>query len=101
MDIPGLNDCDASCISRPATRLATRGRIRRLNALLGGACGHEPLVHGIPQPTNLEMRCIFDSMTAGVRDLFASADADPAAIAATMQSGAEAGVAPGGECGPA
>jgi len=61
----------------------------------------EAVVHGIPQPTNLEMRCVFDSMTAGVRDLFASADADPAAIAATMQSGAEAGVAPGGECGPA
>ena len=57
--------------------------------------------HGIVQPTNLEMRCVFDSMTAGVRDLFSTPDADPAAIAATMQSGAEAGVAPGGECGPA
>ena len=55
---------------------------------------------GVPQPTNLEMRCVFDSMTAGVRDLFASANADPAAIAATMQASADAGVAPGGECAP-
>lgn len=66
--------------------------------LAGSAAAIE---HAIPQPTNLEMRCVFDSMTAGVRDLFASADSDPAAIAATMQSSAEAGVAPGGECGPA
>jgi arabinogalactan oligomer / maltooligosaccharide transport system substrate-binding protein len=55
---------------------------------------------GVPQPTNLEMRCVFDSMTAGVRDLFSSATADPAAIAATMQQSAEIGVAPGGECAP-
>ncbi len=61
----------------------------------------EAVTHGVPQPTNLEMRCVFDSMTAGVRDLFASASSDPAAIAATMQSSAEVGVAPGGECGPA
>lgn len=66
--------------------------------LAGSAAAIE---HGIPQPTNLEMRCVFDSMTAGVRDLFSTANADPAAIAATMQSGAEAGVAPGAECGPA
>jgi hypothetical protein len=47
------------------------------------------------------MRCVFDSMTAGVRDLFSSESADPAAIAAAMQASADAGVAPGGECGPA
>ncbi len=66
--------------------------------LAGSAAAIE---HGVPQPTNLEMRCVFDSMTAGVRDLFSSADSDPAAIAATMQAGADVGVAPGGECGPA
>ncbi len=60
----------------------------------------EAVKKGIPQPTNLEMRCVFDSMTAGVRDLFASADSDPAAIAATMQASADVGVAPGGECAP-
>jgi len=56
------------------------------------------IAHGIPQPTNLEMRCVFDSMTAGVRDLFSGASSDPASIAATMQSSADAGVAPSGEC---
>ena len=43
---------------------------------------------GIPQPTNLEMRCVFDSVTAGVRDMF-TGNSDIAAIAKTMQSGAE------------
>jgi arabinogalactan oligomer/maltooligosaccharide transport system substrate-binding protein len=65
---------------------------------LGGSAA--AVVKGIPQPTNLEMRCVFDSMTAGVRDLFSSESSDPAAIAATMQSSADVGVAPGGECAP-
>ena len=55
--------------------------------------------NGMPQPTNLEMRCVFDSMNTGVRDLFTRTTTS-AAIAAAMQSGAEAGVAPGGEWRP-
>jgi len=43
---------------------------------------------GVPQPTNLEMRCVFDSMTAGVRDLF-TGNSDIAGIAETMQTSAE------------
>jgi len=43
---------------------------------------------GVPQPTNLEMRCIFDSMNAGVRDLFTGND-DVSGIAETMQTSAE------------
>jgi arabinogalactan oligomer/maltooligosaccharide transport system substrate-binding protein len=43
---------------------------------------------GVPQPTNLEMRCVFDSMTAGVRDMF-TGNSDVAGIAATMQTSAE------------
>lgn len=43
---------------------------------------------GVPQPTNLEMRCVFDSMTAGVRDMF-TGNSDIAGIAATMQTSAE------------
>jgi arabinogalactan oligomer/maltooligosaccharide transport system substrate-binding protein len=66
--------------------------------LLAGAAA--AVKNGIPQPTNLEMRCVFDSMTAGVRDLFGK-NTDPATIAAAMQASAESGVAPGGECGPA
>jgi len=68
------------------------------DALLAGSA--LAVQQGTAQPTNLEMRCVFDSMTAGVRDLFASGSSDPAAIAATMQSSADVGVAPGGECAP-
>jgi hypothetical protein len=42
----------------------------------------------VPQPTNLEMRCVFDSMTAGVRDMF-TGNSDIAGIAGTMQTSAE------------
>jgi hypothetical protein len=52
----------------------------------------------VPQPTNIQMRCVFDAMTAGVRDLFAKAASDPTAIAASMQKQADAGTAPGGAC---
>jgi arabinogalactan oligomer/maltooligosaccharide transport system substrate-binding protein len=55
---------------------------------------------GIPQPTNLEMRCVFDAMNVGVRANAASADADQAQLAADMQAAAEAGIAPGGDCEP-
>jgi arabinogalactan oligomer/maltooligosaccharide transport system substrate-binding protein len=64
--------------------------------LLAGAA--EAIRNGIPQPTNLEMRCVFDSMTTGVRDLFGKGT-QPADVAAAMQKSADAGVAPGGECG--
>jgi arabinogalactan oligomer / maltooligosaccharide transport system substrate-binding protein len=43
---------------------------------------------GIPQPTNVEMRCNFDAMTAAVRDLFGGND-DIAGILATMQTAAD------------
>lgn len=68
------------------------------DAILAGSA--EAILQGVPQPTNLEMRCVFDSMTAGVRDLFSSEGSDPASIAAAMQSSADIGVQPGGECGP-
>lgn len=53
--------------------------------LLAGAA--EAAQKGVPQPTNLEMRCIFDSVTAGVRDLF-TGNSDIPGITATMQSSA-------------
>lgn len=68
------------------------------DALLAGSA--LAVQQGTAQPTNLEMRCVFDSMTAGVRDLFANESSDPAAIAANMQASADVGVAPGGECAP-
>jgi len=54
--------------------------------LLAGAA--DAATKGVPQPTNLEMRCIFDSMTAGVRDMF-TGNSDVAGIAKTMQTSAE------------
>jgi arabinogalactan oligomer/maltooligosaccharide transport system substrate-binding protein len=54
--------------------------------LLAGAA--DAATKGVPQPTNLEMRCVFDSMTAGVRDLF-TGNSDIPGIAKTMQTSAE------------
>ena len=56
------------------------------DALLAGAA--EAAKRGAPQPTNLEMRCIFDSVTAGVRDMF-TGNGDISGIAETMQTTAE------------
>jgi maltose-binding protein MalE len=58
--------------------------------LLAGAA--DAASKGIPQPTNLEMRCVFDSMTAGVRDMY-TGNSDIAGIAKTMQSSAETCIA--------
>jgi arabinogalactan oligomer/maltooligosaccharide transport system substrate-binding protein len=57
--------------------------------------------NGTGQPVNLEMNCAWDAMTNGLVTLYASADADPADVAASMQSALENAVAPGGACGPA
>ena len=54
--------------------------------LLAGAA--DAATKGVPQPTNLEMRCVFDSMTAGVRDMF-TGNSDIAGIVATMQTATE------------
>ncbi len=80
----------------PANNEALADPIVTGDPLLAGAAQAVQL--GVPQPTNLEMRCVFDSMTTGVRDLFKGDTSNPAAIAAAMQKSAEAGVAPGGEC---
>jgi arabinogalactan oligomer/maltooligosaccharide transport system substrate-binding protein len=56
------------------------------DVLLAGAAAAAQ--KGVPQPTNLEMRCVFDSMTAGVRDMF-TGNSDIAGIAETMQTSAE------------
>ncbi len=83
----------------PANATAIEDPLVTEDPFLAGSA--DAIQHGTPQPTNLEMRCVFDSMTSGVRDLFASEGSDPAAIAAAMQASADSGVAPGGECGPA
>ena len=54
--------------------------------LLAGAA--EAAQKGVPQPTNLEMRCVFDAMTAGTRDMFSGKN-DFAALSSEMQSAAQ------------
>ena len=56
------------------------------DALLGGAA--VAATKGVPQPTNLEMRCVFDSATAAVRDMY-TGNSDIAGIVATMQTATE------------
>ena len=99
----------ATSTENQLTQLETLKRLpSKLDALSDPSIAEDPLLagsaaamqNGIPQPTNLEMRCVFDAMNTGVRTNAASADADQAQLAADMQSAAEAGVAPGGECAP-
>jgi len=54
--------------------------------LLGGAA--LAATKGVPQPTNLEMRCVFDSATAAVRDMY-TGNSDIAGIISTMQTATE------------
>jgi arabinogalactan oligomer/maltooligosaccharide transport system substrate-binding protein len=54
--------------------------------LLAGAAAAVKV--GTPQPTNVEMRCNFDAMTAGIRDVFGG-NSDIAGVAATMQEAAD------------
>jgi arabinogalactan oligomer/maltooligosaccharide transport system substrate-binding protein len=54
--------------------------------LLGGAAAAAQ--KGVPQPTNLEMRCVFDAMTPNVVKVLGG-ESDVAKIAAAMQTSAE------------
>jgi arabinogalactan oligomer/maltooligosaccharide transport system substrate-binding protein len=58
--------------------------------LLAGAA--EAAQKGVPQPTNLEMRCVFDAMTPNVVKLLGG-DSDVNRIATDMQSSAETCIA--------
>ena len=52
------------------------------------AASADAAAKGVAQPVQLEMRCVFDAMTVGVRDMFAGSS-DFAGLSATMQSSAE------------
>jgi arabinogalactan oligomer / maltooligosaccharide transport system substrate-binding protein len=70
----------------PGNAAAIENEIVTGDPLLGGAA--EAAQKGTPQPTNLEMRCVFDSATAAVRDMY-TGNSDIAGIVATMQTSAE------------
>jgi arabinogalactan oligomer/maltooligosaccharide transport system substrate-binding protein len=71
----------------PANAEAIQNPVVTGDALLAGAA--EAAQKGVPQPTNLEIRCVFDAMDTGVQDLFGGND-DFAALSKAMQSAAEA-----------
>ena len=70
----------------PANAEAIAAPVITDDPLLAGAA--EAARKGVPQPTNPALRCIFDAMDAGVRDVFGGSD-DFTAISAAMQSSAE------------
>jgi arabinogalactan oligomer/maltooligosaccharide transport system substrate-binding protein len=74
----------------PANVEAIRDPVVTGDRLLAGAA--EAAQKGVPQPTNLEMRCIFDAMDSGVREMFGGSD-DFDALAAAMQSSAQSCIA--------
>jgi maltose-binding protein MalE len=71
----------------PANAEALADPIVTEDTLLAGAA--EAVTKGIPQPTNVEMRCVFDAMNTGVRDVLGAGNDDFAAVSAAMQSAAE------------
>ena len=71
----------------PANAEAIADPVVTDDRLLAGAA--EAAQNGVPQPTNLEMRCVFDAMDSGVREMFGGSD-DFEALSAAMQSSAEA-----------
>jgi arabinogalactan oligomer/maltooligosaccharide transport system substrate-binding protein len=71
----------------PASAAAIRNPVVTGDPLLAGMA--EAGQRGVPQPTNPEMRCVFDAMDAGVRDLFGGSN-EFAALSKAMQSSAQA-----------
>jgi arabinogalactan oligomer/maltooligosaccharide transport system substrate-binding protein len=70
----------------PANADALADPIVTDDPLLAGAA--EAVKAGVPQPTNVEMRCNFDAMTAAIRDVFGG-NSDIAGVATTMQTAAD------------
>ena len=52
------------------------------------AASADAAAKGVAQPVQAEMRCVFDAMNTGVRDMFAGSN-DFAAPSAAMQSSAD------------
>jgi arabinogalactan oligomer/maltooligosaccharide transport system substrate-binding protein len=74
----------------PANADAAEDPVVTDDALLGGA--QEAVAAGVPQPINVEMRCVFDAMNTGVRDVLGAGNNDFAAVTAAMQDAAVNGI---------
>jgi arabinogalactan oligomer/maltooligosaccharide transport system substrate-binding protein len=71
----------------PANAEALADPIVTDDPLLNGAAA--ALANGTPQPTNVEMRCVFDAMNTAIRDVLGAGNSDVAGVTATMQDAAE------------
>lgn len=71
----------------PANAEALEDPIVTEDPLLAGAA--EAVQRGIPQPTNVEMRCVFDAMNTGIREVLGAGNNDFAAVTAAMQEAAD------------
>lgn len=71
----------------PANLEALEDPIVTEDPLLAGAA--EAVQKGIPQPTNVEMRCVFDAMNTGIREVLGAGNNDFAAVTADMQAAAD------------
>jgi arabinogalactan oligomer/maltooligosaccharide transport system substrate-binding protein len=71
----------------PANLEALEDPIVTDDPLLAGAA--EAVVRGTPQPTNVEMRCVFDAMNTGIREVLGAGNDDFASVTADMQAAAE------------
>lgn len=71
----------------PANAEALADPIVTEDPLLAGAS--EAVLKGTPQPTNVEMRCVFDAMNTAIRDVLGAGNNDFAAVTAAMQEAAD------------
>lgn len=71
----------------PANAEALEDPIVTEDPLLAGAS--EAVLKGTPQPTNVEMRCVFDAMNTGIREVLGAGNDDFAAVTAAMQEAAD------------
>ena len=71
----------------PANAEALADPIVTDDPLLAGAA--EAVLKGTPQPTNVEMRCVFDAMNTAVRDVLGAGNNDFPAVTAAMQEAAD------------
>ncbi|MBA2265898.1 MAG: extracellular solute-binding protein [Chloroflexi bacterium] len=71
----------------PANAEALGDAVVTDDPLLAGAS--EALLKGVPQPTNVEMRCVFDAMNTGIRDVLGAGNSDFAAVTVAMQEAAD------------
>jgi arabinogalactan oligomer/maltooligosaccharide transport system substrate-binding protein len=71
----------------PANLEALEDPIVTDDPLLAGAA--EAVQKGTPQPTNVEMRCVFDAMNTAIREVLGAGNDDFASVTADMQAAAE------------